>query len=117
MLRTLLAQGRKLDAGNARTDSLGADFGRLGLSFIDDIEKKHPDASAWLSPLDAPADFRNAIGHGSETRIAALEAGGGIKATKASYRQHRTILNKLAGTMDEVVGTQLATLLGVTRPW
>jgi len=51
------------------------------------------------------------------TAIEAFEASGEIKATKRSYVEHRRALDSLAGTMDDVVAEQLATSLGVARPW
>jgi hypothetical protein len=38
LLRRLLTEGRKLDAGNPRLSALGNDFGRLGFLFIKDLK-------------------------------------------------------------------------------
>lgn len=40
VLRTLLTQGRALDTRTPRKATLGADFGRLGFSFIDDLKRQ-----------------------------------------------------------------------------
>jgi hypothetical protein len=62
-------------------------------------------------------DFRNAIGHGNETEIAALSAGGEIRATKAIYRRYRRTIDRLTTTMDRVVADKMATMLGIPIPW
>jgi hypothetical protein len=117
LLRTLLTQGRKLDTQNPRRAALGSDFGRLGFTFIDDLKTATPTAAAELDSLEALIDYRNAIGHGDEATIAAIEALGQVKATKGAYQNHRRTIDHLAGTMDDVVADQLTALLGVSRPW
>ncbi|MEO8696516.1 MAG: hypothetical protein ABI658_23595 [Acidimicrobiales bacterium] len=92
VLRTLLTQGRKLDAQNPRRSTLGSDFGRLGFSFIDDLEGRGAATESRLEQLDVLVDFRNAIGHGDEASIAAIEAQGRIKSTKKAYQQYRSAL-------------------------
>lgn len=67
--------------------------------------------------LDLLIDLRNAIGHGDDTKIEALTSAGDISVTKASYRQYRQMLDRLAGTMDAVVATALATRLKIPAPW
>jgi hypothetical protein len=66
LLRTLLTQGRKLDTQNPRRSTLGADFGRLGFSFIDHLERTCRNTKHQLALLDDLLDYRNAIGHGDE---------------------------------------------------
>lgn len=74
-------------------------------------------AKEALRLLDLLVDFRNAIGHGNETRIASLARDGEIKATKKSYRQFRRTIEDLATIMDGVVAAKLATGLAIPRPW
>src|ERR1700736_4078544 len=38
LVRAEFTRGRQLDRGNAQSSSLGADFGRLGIDFWDDLE-------------------------------------------------------------------------------
>ena len=116
-LRVLVVQGRRLDTHNPRRSTLGHDFVRVGLTLIDDLKAAGPQVVDQLDALDRVVDYRNAVGHGDESKIAALEAGGRIKATKRSYEQHRRALDALAGTMDDVVADQLAGSLGIPRPW
>lgn len=116
-VEVLLVQGRRLDTHNPRRSSLGHDFVRLGLTLIDDLKATGPATERHLEALDRVVDYRNAIGNGDETKIAAFEAGDEIKATKRSYQQHRRALDALAGTMDAVVAEQLAQTLVIPRPW
>lgn len=46
-----------------------------------------------------------------------MEALGRIRATKGSYRLYRRMIDRLAGTMDDVVSKQLSAVLGINRPW
>ncbi|MCU0268472.1 MAG: hypothetical protein MUF83_07470 [Acidimicrobiales bacterium] len=116
-LEVLIVQGRRLDTHNPRRSTLGHDFVRVGLTLIEDVKATGADTARQLDALDRVVDYRNAIGHGDETKIAALEAGGEIKATKRSDEQHRRSLDALAGTIDDVVADKLASSLGIRRPW
>lgn len=116
-VEVLLVRGRRLDTHNPRRSTLGHDFVRLGLSLIDDLKATGQATERRLEALDRVVDYRNAIGHGDEAKIVALEAEGKIKATKRSYQHHRQSLDALAGTMDAVVAEQLAQSLGISRPW
>jgi hypothetical protein len=116
-LRNLLTQGKKLDFTTPRTDTLGSDFGRLGFGVIDAIKAEGARSKEDLRRLDLLVDFRNAIGHGNEAEIAALTAGGEIDATKTTYRRYRRAIQRLAATMDQVVGTMMAAELGIPAPW
>ncbi len=117
IIKTLLTQGRKLDTQNPRLSTLATDFGRLGFSFVEDLKARGATTEHRLELVDALIDFRNAIGHGNESKIADLEAAGEIRSTKQSYERNRRALNGLAGTMDDVLAAELATLLGIRRPW
>lgn len=117
MLGTLLTQGRKLDTQNPRRSALGSDFGRLGFRFVDDLKAARPTVATELDHLERLIDFRNAIGHGDEGAIAAIEADGAIRSTKAAYVASRRTLDRLVGTMDEVVAARLAAVLATPRPW
>jgi hypothetical protein len=116
-LHLLIRQGRKLDTHNPRRSTVGHDFGRLGFSLVEDLKAAGPDAVGQLDLLDLLIDYRNAIGHGDEVRIATLEASGLVKATKKSYMEHRRSLEALAGTIDSTVAAGLARVLGTPEPW
>jgi hypothetical protein len=81
------------------------------------MKPAQPNAGDQLRALDLLVDYRNAIGHGDESKIAGFEAAGEIKATKRSYQQYRRALDGLAITMDDVVADELSRALGVERPW
>jgi hypothetical protein len=76
MLKILLTQGRKLEVTNPRRSVLGADFGRLGVSLVGELKAAGPATVRRLDLLEALVDFRNAVGHGDDPRIAAAEEGG-----------------------------------------
>lgn len=116
-IEALLVQGRRLDTHNPRRSTLGHDFLRLGLTLVDDLKTTGATTEGQLEALDRVVDYRNAVGHGNEAKIAAFESSGEIKATKRSYQQHCRALDALAGTMDDVVAEQLARTLGIPRPW
>ncbi len=117
LLHTLLTKGRKLDNQTPRPSVLGSDFGRLGFSVLEAVRAVGAMAERDLDRLDVLVDFRNAIGHGNETEIAALVSQGEIKATKKIYQRYRRTLERLAGTIDRVVAAKMATLLNIPRPW
>ena len=117
VLRTLLQQGRKLEAQTPRASALGSDFGRLGFGFTAAVKAARSGAAAELELLDVLVDFRNAIGHGNETEIAALVVEGRITATKKVYRRYRRAVERLARTMDMVVAGKLRDLLRIPAPW
>lgn len=116
-VQALLVQGRRLDTHNPRKATLGHDFVRLGIPFTAALKATGQATDRQLDALERVVDYRNAIGHGDEAKIVAFEAGGEIKATKRSYQQHRRALDALAGTMDDVVAQQLASLLSIPKPW
>lgn len=86
-------------------------------SLIGELKKAGSDTATQLDLLDVLIDYRNAIGHGDEARIAVLEGAGKIRATKKSYLEHRRSLDRLAGTMDLTVAAGMARVLGVATPW
>ena len=117
LLRRLLRGGRALDRMTPRTDALGIDFGRLGFRIVETIRARSRQAMEDLRRLDTLVDFRNAIGHGNETAAAALVATGEIRETKASFREYRRAIHRLAIMMDGVVAERLSRMLGVPPPW
>ena len=117
VLRKLLAQGRKLDTGNPRTDALENDFSRLGFKLLPALRAGRAHTDERLKMLDILIDFRNLVSHGQETKIAAHCAANSIAETLTSYRRYRSAISVLVGTMDEVVANQLASGLQIARPW
>lgn len=117
LLRLLLTQGRQIDRGNARTDSLGSDFNRLGFEFIPELKNQGALTVRRLQMLDTLVDIRNDISHGHEAQAAISASKAGITLTKNAYLRYRRALNALAQTMDNVLSQQLATQLGMGPPW
>jgi len=117
LLQARLTEGRKLNIGNPRRSALGADFGRLGFSFIDRLHAARSDAEADLDDLDNLVDYRNAVSHANETLIAGIEAHNRIRATKSHFVNNRRTLSRLAHTMDQVVAHEISALLGTPAPW
>lgn len=117
LLEQLLTTGRKLDTHTPRTDTLGSDFGRLGFDFMAGVKAAGAVPEAALKSLDLLVEFRNAVGHGNEAKIAKLEKDGPIKATKKSYTEYRATIDGLVGTIDAVVAAKLAALLNIGPPW
>jgi hypothetical protein len=117
VMRRLLTQGRKLDLQNAQPATLGSDFGRLGFDLVPTIKAQGAAMEAALAKLEFLARFRNAVAHGNESELTGIVASGDIKATLASYRQHRRMLNRLVDTMDRLVAAELATVLQIPPPW
>jgi hypothetical protein len=112
-----MTQGRQLDSKNPRPGALGSDFGRLGIELIPKLRILGQAVTDAVDVLEVLVDFRNAVAHGNESELAAVEATGRVRATLTSYRAHRRALNQLVGTMDEVVATELANELDIAAPW
>lgn len=117
VLQILLTQNRKLNSGNPRKGALGADFGRLGFTFIDAVKATDADAGNQLDSLEELIDYRNAVVHNNESEISSLEAAGDIKATLGVYRKRRKTLGRLAATVDLTVSKELKALLSIAPPW
>ncbi len=96
---------------------MGSDFGRLGFRLIPALHEQGGAASAALRDLDVLVEFRNAVSHGNESRLAAIVADGSIKATLHSYRRFRKLISGLVVTLDQVGADRLSAVLAVAPPW
>lgn len=116
-LRNLLwaefTRGRHLDRGNAQPSSLGADFGRIGIDFWDELKFYDTEAEKWKADLDLLNEWRNAIVHQDFT---SPKLGGIMYLRLARIRHWRTSCDRLAQAMDEVMRRHLHDLTG-TSPW
>lgn len=117
LVRSLLHQGRQLDFGNPRRSVLGADFGRFGFGFVDALKAEGGVTRAALDRLEELIDFRNAVTHGNESAIDEVLSDTTIRQTKRCFVEMLRTLDGLAGTMDRVVGSELAASLGISTPW
>ncbi len=107
--------GLKLSRDNAQKSSLGADFGRLGFKFWDEIESAYPTKGpVWGIRLELINDARNAIAHQDDAKLSAVRARTSLDLGIA--KRWRTSLGELAKGMDTVVQRQVTALIGVS-PW
>lgn len=113
VLREQFLYGRKLDSGNPNPGNIGADFGRFGLTFWDEVlslQATHRKRRDYLENLNA---WRNAIAH---QHLDPARLGGTTVLHLATVRQWRSSLNHLAAAFDEVMRSHLQSLLGA-YPW
>jgi hypothetical protein len=111
VLRSALMQGRKLDFGNPSPSNLGADFGRLGMAFWDEVralDARNDDRKDRLEELN---EWRNAIAHQDFARV-----GGRALLHLGSVRGWRAACDALAISFDRAVGMHLGRLVG-RAPW
>jgi hypothetical protein len=106
-------RGRQLDRGNAQSSSLGADFGRLGVDFWDDLKTYKAASGAWKDDLDLLNEWRNAIAHQDFTSV---KLSGITNLRLVQVQQWRRSCGQLARAMDEVMRQHLHTLTG-RSPW
>ena len=91
----------------------GADFGRLGLDFWDEVVAFNSSASSWKSDLDLLNEWRNAIAHQDFT---SPKLDGIINLRVTRVRAWRVSCGRLAQVMDEVLRLHLQGLTGAS-PW
>jgi hypothetical protein len=113
MLRSEFTWNRQLDRGNAHPGSLGADFGRLGIEFWDEVQNLDPRNAARKKALEGLNDWRNAIAH---QNFDPAKLGGRTTLRLEQVRQWRRICRHLARAFDEVMRRHLSILTG-TSPW
>ncbi len=113
LLHTELVRGRQLDRGNAQPGSLGADFGRFGVSFWDVVERHDRANAARRARLEMLNSWRNAIAHQD---FDPAKLGGSTTLRLAQVRRWRTTCRRLAWSFDEVMRLYLSPLTGAS-PW
>jgi hypothetical protein len=109
-----LTENRALDRGNANSSSLGSDFGRLGLSFWQEVKATDARAEKWQQRLDQLNDWRNAIAHQSFGKL--LRAGARPVVSLQEVRVWRNACKGLARAFDRVIGVHLGSMVG-NPPW
>jgi len=112
-LRLEMSRGRLVDRGNAQPSSIGADFGRFGMRFWDDLNTHKAASPIWKADLDTLNDWRNAIVHQDYT---SPRLGGIMTLRLNDVRRWRRSCRRLALTMDETVRRHIQVLTGKT-PW
>ena len=110
-----LVLNRDLDRGNAHPAALGSDFGRFGIEWWPQLKRRDARTARRQHHLELLNRARNAIVH---SRPAELEQVGreGHRATLATVRRWRSGLDGLAVTMDRVLASDVASLLGGPEP-
>ena len=116
-LRRLLRRRRDLDTRNPRRESLGNDFGRMGLKLIPALQNRYGRAGQDLARLELLVDFRNAVVHGNESEVHSLTRKRPIAATLRSYHLFRSTCDRLVRRLDAVVAAELAAELQISQPW
>jgi hypothetical protein len=112
LVQTEFTRGRQLDRGNARPDSLGADFGRFGVDFWAEVENHDIRNRMRIQSLERLNDWRNAIAHQD---FDPMRLGGAILRL-SRVRRWRAHCERLARSFDEVMRRYLFDLTG-TFPW
>lgn len=110
IVKTLLTQGRKLDSGNPNPGNLGADFGRLGMTFWKDVLATDPTNAARHAELETLNTWRNAIAHQDWSKV------GGPNLRLTRVRNWRRVCRTLAVAFDQAVAGYLTGLAG-SKPW
>ncbi len=111
-----LTTGRKLDQGNPNPGNLGADFGRLGMSFWPDVKGLHPRNERRVALLESMARWRNAIAHQDFVSQAQALAHR-TEVTLSEVRTFRRACNELARHFDRAVVTFIKAIVGPKGGW
>jgi hypothetical protein len=104
--------GRQLDRGNARPDSLAADFGRFGLALWTEVVVLNPRNVARRGLLEELNTWRNAIAH---QQFDPVRLGGTNVLRLSRVRRWRAACHGLARAL-EVMRRAIHRLSGVS-PW
>ena len=113
IIRGELHWNRQLDRGNAQPSSIGSDFGRLGLSFWDEVHLLDPGNATRQILLEELNTWRNAIVHQD---LDPARLGGRTTLRLSRVRLWRRASSRLAYAFDEVLRRHLLSLTG-TSPW
>jgi hypothetical protein len=111
IIRKELLWNRQLDKGNAQPGSIGADFGRLGMSPFWTHVQSYDLQEQFQEKLVELNEWRNAIAHQDFTELR-----GSVKLRLAQVQQWRIICNRLARVFDQVMRSYLYSRTGAW-PW
>jgi hypothetical protein len=112
LVKAELTRDRKLDKGNANSGTLGSDFGRLGVDFIEEVKRFHAQNSARKERLDVLNQWRNAIAHQDFDP----EKLGDMRLHLKDVRRWRKTCNKLARAFDAEMRSHIEAVTGCA-PW
>lgn len=114
IVRNNLTASRHLDAVNAKPDSIGADFQRLGVSDLwGDIEKGDPHGARWHSQLGILNKARNAVAHGNPAMLTSLS---GVTVNATTIVSWRSACDGVSELMDGILMNYLTNTTGRV-PW
>jgi hypothetical protein len=113
ILNLRFMEGRKLDSGNPNPGNIGSDFGRLGVKLWPELRQRGPRSKHHHDALELLNQWRNAIAH-QDFRHPGLRGRTTIQQTE--IRRWRTVCNRLAVDMDEVMFAYLLRTTGLP-PW
>lgn len=111
VIRVRLTEGRYLDKGNPTPGNLGADFGRFGFVFWEEIHRHDRRNKDRHAALDKLMTWRNAIAHQDFTKLGPRPI-----LRLANVRRWRKACEALASSFDAAVARQVAVLVG-SSPW
>lgn len=112
-VKTLLVQGRQLDSRNPQPGCIGADFGRFGLDFWDEVRSLSPqDHRRHVNGLELMVMWRNIIAH-SDFKNPRVQ---GQTLSLPAVEGWRATCDHFASAFDEVMRRFLETVTG-RSPW
>jgi hypothetical protein len=111
-----MTAGRGIDRGNATTPTVKSDFARIGLSPLNPALHNSRWSKGDSAEFDLLVRLRNALGHGNETELRALLAGGAVKDTVSWARARLPLINRYVRALDKLVWNHLVRATG-KEPW
>jgi hypothetical protein len=113
VIRTQFLVGRQVARGNPQAGAIGADFGRFGVPFWEEVYALHARNARRREMLDELTLWRNAIAHND---FDPATFGTNPVLHLAQVRAWRSALNGLCQAFDTVMRNYLTGMLG-TAPW
>lgn len=115
--RVGLANGRKLDSGNAGPGNIGNDWARFGMSVWPELSTAYPGvrgSTAWNASLEWLNAARNGIAHNDPQKIS--DAHGSHPLTLRTFQTMRRRFARFATALDRTTEAYLRTATGIA-PW
>lgn len=117
MVGRLLRETRALQRRNPSRSAIGADFMRLDIHIVLELQQAKPESTRQLDRLDRLIGYRNAIVHGDDAGVAQMETSDDLRPTADSYGKHADSIGHLVARMDAVVSATLSATLEMRQPW
>jgi hypothetical protein len=113
LFRASLTVGLKLQVGNANPGNIGADFGKLGIDFWEQVRKRDTRNRIRQQRLDELHRWRNAVAHQDFT---GPSMAGRETLRISEIRAWRSVCECLALEFDRVMHVYLQSITGMS-PW